>query len=169
MFCPCQKDKINSHSPHLAACGLVSSDSHSPQTICGSRMVSGLCLTPGVLIQRSPQTSLNMKYHVKPDSCSKPFPSCGYIRRPRPCLRILSDFSNAGVRWEDYVCLDFHTVSFCTIPHWMAETLASGSGLVKTYAAFRHSWKFPPGTLQSKALLSPAVIVGKPQGRKINA
>lgn len=121
LFCLCQKDRINCHSTHLAACGLVSGHSHSPQTICGSGMVSGLCLTPRVLIQQFPQTSLNMKYRVKPDSCSKSFPSCGHNRRPRPCLRILSD--SAGVRQEDYVCLDFHTISFCMIPHWTTETM----------------------------------------------
>lgn len=69
-FCPCQRDKTKSCNSHLAACGLVSGHYHSPQAICGSGMVSRLCLTPRVLIQQFPPTSLNMKYRVKPDSFS---------------------------------------------------------------------------------------------------
>ena len=56
--------------PRSEASGVVSGHSHSPQTILGSGMVFGLCLTPRALTQQFPQTSLNMKHRVTPGSFS---------------------------------------------------------------------------------------------------
>lgn len=98
-FCPCQRDKTKSCSSHLAACGLVSGHYHSPQAICGSGMVSRLCLTQRVLIQQFPPTSLNMKYRVKPNSFSKSFTFLRLCQMSLPmCYRILLLFwKNMGI------------------------------------------------------------------------
>lgn len=54
--------------------------------------VSGLCIIPGVLSQQFSQTPLNMKDHVNPDSCSQPFPSCGYVIHPHQSQSIAPTF-----------------------------------------------------------------------------
>lgn len=82
---------------------------HSPQAICGSAMVSRLCLTPKVLTQQFPPTSLNMKRRVEPDSFSLHFTRSACVAYPH--------FSNSkvgrGVGGGHGSCvhLDFCTVS----------------------------------------------------------
>lgn len=62
LFCPGQKDKINSCSPHLAACGLLSGRSLSPQTICG--FGNGFWIMPYTNISYSAVSSNIPKYEV---------------------------------------------------------------------------------------------------------
>lgn len=81
---------------------------HSPQAICGSTMVSRLCLTPKVLTQQFPPASRNMKCRVQPDSFSQRLPRSACVTHPH--------FSNSKVgrgmgERKSYVRLDFCTVS----------------------------------------------------------
>lgn len=87
-----------------------------------------------------------MKCNVKPDSCSKPFPLCGHIRRPSPCLTTLQDFfKRRSKTWEDDVCLDFHNISVYIVLRCTAETLDQENTNAALHSV--ESWKFPPGRL----------------------
>lgn len=150
LLCPRQKDKINSHSSHLAACGLLSGRPLSPQTICGSG--NGFWIMPYTKTSYSAVSSNIPKYEV---SCPAWQFAQSVFHQPK------SQSYCQTFKMLDDVCGFFTPSHSVAYGRWMVETV----GEVKFYSG--RSWKFPRGTLKSHPLCSPAVTIWKPQGRKI--